>query len=131
MRERMFIPSVIGVVVSVLALSVCSRQPPKLIEPPMGKIIIFAVEAREERIILKNVGDASVDIDGWKLSDGEGDYNIRKSKIITEIGPGETWEVTDKEYNPRGYTRGLMLNNDHDEVYLYDATGTLVDSREW
>jgi competence protein ComEC len=85
-------------------------------------------EPDEEMIKLCNRGSYSIDIGGWILTDGEGSYTI---PMGTTISAGGSWTVYGSTYNPTGYTRGLYLNNKHDEVLLYDAGGSLVDVYSW
>jgi len=99
------------------------------------KVIINAVlpnpsglEPDEEWIELYNPSDVSVDISGWRLSDGEGIYVFPQGTILPPKG---TLRVYGRQYNPTGYSRGLYLANKGDEVYLFDASGNLVDQCFW
>jgi len=107
----------------------------KMIEIPPGKVVISEVvyhpigpEPANEKIALENVGGQSIDIGGWRLTDGEGNYRIPKG---TTVEPDAKWVVTGSQYNPTGYTRGMFLANDHDSVELYDENRKLVDSKSW
>jgi len=107
---------------------------PKAILPsPSGPSIsaafeIYKADARAEKITLRNLSDQPADLGGWRISDGEGSYTFRTSTVVA---PGGTYTVGIETYNPTRYTRGLYLNNKHDEVYLYDPSGNLVDQVIW
>jgi len=77
---------------------------------------------------LCNQGNSAVDIGGWRLIDGEGTYTIPSG---TTIAVGSSWSVFGSTYNPTRYTRGLYLNNDHDEVILTDTAGNIIDEYSW
>jgi|Deesub1362A_J573_1020465.scaffolds.fasta_scaffold01043_9 hypothetical protein len=99
------------------------------------KVIISAVlpnpsglEPDEEWIELYNLSDVPVDISGWRLSDGEGSYVFPQGTVLA---PKASLRVYGRQYNPTGYSRGLYLANKGDEVYLYDASGRLIDQCFW
>ncbi|PIW41004.1 MAG: hypothetical protein COW21_04235 [Candidatus Aenigmarchaeota archaeon CG15_BIG_FIL_POST_REV_8_21_14_020_37_27] len=85
-------------------------------------------EPDNERITLRNNEKQTVDVGGWMLTDGEGNYIIPEGTIII---PYQIWNVYGYQYNPTGYTRGLYLANSGDCVYLYDINNRLVDSECW
>lgn len=89
---------------------------------------IYQVDPRGEMITLRNVSDQPADLGGWNISDGEGSYTFPPGTIVL---PGETYTVGIDTYNPTGATYFLYLNNKHDEVYLYDPAGNLVDKVSW
>ena len=70
----------------------------------------------------------AVDIGGWKLTDGEGEYTIPSG---TTIAVGSSWSVFGSTYNPTRYTQGLYLANNHDEVILKDTVGNIIDEYSW
>lgn len=86
------------------------------------------LEPDEEWIELYNPANVAVDISGWQLSDGEGIYIFPKGTVLA---PGATLRIYGRQYNPSGYSRGLYLSNEGDELYLYDATGRLVYQCSW
>lgn len=81
-----------------------------------------------ERITLCNHGPAPVDLGGWTLEDGQGDYAIPHG---TGVLPGGRWSVAGAELNPRGDRRGLWLNDTGDLVRLLDPAGRRVDECRW
>jgi endonuclease/exonuclease/phosphatase family metal-dependent hydrolase len=109
----------------------CPGEPPL---PPPGNCTAFVlsnVDAVSECITLRNASTATADLQGWKLSDGEGSYTFPASIVVQ---PGGAYQVCMPTYNPTRYTQGLYLNNSHDQVYLYapvECGGGLVDSRAW
>ncbi len=93
----------------------------------------YALNDADEAVRLANVGDAAVDIGGWKLSDGSATATLP----ATTLAPGETLWLTQDAAAFRdqfGYDAGLTLRpwpgfaNAGDEVLLYDASGALVDA---
>ena len=86
------------------------------------------IDARGECITIVNSSASSANLQGWTLSDGEGSYTFAAS--IT-LAAGAQHTVCMETYNPTHYTRGLYLNNDHDQVYLSNPAGILCDSRTW
>lgn len=85
-------------------------------------------EPDNELIKLCNQGSSTVDIGGWRLTDGEGTYTIPSGTTITA---GSSWSVYGSTYNPTRYTRGLYLANSHDDVILYDKAGIKVNEYHW
>ena len=101
-----------------------NTAPPDVDDDPIkpGEIIIFHVEydppgqePDDESITLKNIASQSVDISGWKLTDGEGTHTIDEGETIA---PGETWTVYGRTYNPTRNIQELFLNNTHDSVEI-------------
>jgi len=102
---------------------------------PAVSVVIYQViydppgpEPDDEMIKLKNTGTTTVDISGWRLTDGEGTYVIPSGTTITS---GGYWTVYGSTYNPTRYTRGLYLANTHDSVTLLDQSGNIVDYYSW
>jgi len=85
-------------------------------------------EPDDEMIKLKNTGTTTVDISGWRLTDGEGTYIIPNGTTITS---GGYWTVYGLTYNPTRYTRGLYLANTHDSVTVLDQNGNVIDQYSW
>jgi len=86
------------------------------------------IDARAECIAIVNNSSLPADLQGWMVSDGEGSYTFSTS--IT-LAAGARHTVCLETYNPTHYTRGLYLNNEHDQVYLYDPMGNRCDEQEW
>jgi hypothetical protein len=109
----------------------CVSPPP---EPPLpspascSAVSLGFIDAKGERITVVNNTNSSVDLGGWSLSDGEGTYTFPPNTIIAPYG---SYTIGIDTYNPSHYTRGLYLNNRHDQVYLINPTGLICDKREW
>jgi len=87
----------------------------------------------DEYVVIKNVGDVSVDLKGWVLKD-EAEHTFTFPSIILE--PGETVIV----YSGSGVNSNKELywgssraiwNNNGDTAFLYDTDGNLIDSYSW
>ncbi len=92
---------------------------------------IFAlgnVDAEGECITIRNVSDKTDSLYNWTISDGEGTYTFPKGVVVNA---NESYTVCMPTYNPTKYTRGLYLNNQHDQVYLYDSNKVLCDEVTW
>jgi len=108
-----------------VALPPAPSAPPTLVSAAFE---IYQVDPQGEKITLRNLSNQPADLGGWRISDGEGSYTFRTG---TMVPPGGTYTIGIEIYNPTRYTRGLYLNNKHDEVYLYDQNGNLVDQVTW
>ena len=84
--------------------------------PSAHTVIIDGVDPQGECIRLRNTGCDTVDLAGWRLTDGEGDYTFPQG---WELAAGEPLDVCIDQYNPEGNTRRLYLGNTRDEVTLY------------
>ena len=87
----------------------------------------------DEYVVIKNVGDYSVNLEGWILKDEAGHTFVFPS--IT-LDPGETVTIysgsgvnADNELY-WGSSRAIW-NNDGDTAFLYDANGNLIDIYSW
>lgn len=98
-----------------------------------GDIVIDSVlysptNVFDEKITLRDDYWHSIDIGGWRLTDGEGNYYI---PIRTVIEPFQTWTVDGRTFNPTGYKGGVWLANDGDCVTLLDANNNEKDRTCW
>jgi hypothetical protein len=80
-----------------------------------------------EYVCLRNYDVQSADMTGWRVEDASSHsysfpaFALKPGAIVRlHSGPG-TDTATDLHWG-----RGLVWNNDHDTVYLYDAFGRLV-----
>ncbi|MBQ8643236.1 MAG: lamin tail domain-containing protein [Candidatus Methanomethylophilaceae archaeon] len=94
-----------------------------------------------EGVSLKNYGSKAVDLKGYVISDGEGKITILK-KIVIEPGEIITFAEkieSDSKFTNRNdayvkssdeisYDRSFQLSNDGDDIYLYNASGVLIDA---
>lgn len=85
-------------------------------------------EPENEAIEICNRGYSRVELGGWRLTDGEGDYVIPEGVVIEA---GGRLRITGSEYNPSGSPEGMYLNNRHDEVLLFNPDGELADIWFW
>jgi hypothetical protein len=93
-----------------------------------GKVVIADVDPKGECVVLRNDSAWQMDLACWSISDGEGSYTFLSGTIV---GPGETHQVCINVYNPAGCKYGLYLNDTHDQVYLKNSQGDVVDERSW
>lgn len=91
-------------------------------------ISLCRVDAIAEEIVICNNGTSAVDASGWKISDGEGDYVIPNGRVING---SNSLLISINDYNPEKNTRKLYLNDQHDEVVLYDENGNQIDKKTW
>ena len=93
-----------------------------------------ALNDADEAVRLVNVGSATVDLGGWRLSDGSSIASIQPG---TTLAPGEGLWLTGNAAAFRaqfGHDADLALvpwpgfSNAGDEVILLDSTGTTVDA---
>ena len=94
-----------------------------------------------EGVSLKNYGSKAVDLKGYIISDGEGEITILK-KIMIEPGEIITFAEkieSDSKFTNRNdtyvkssdeitYDSNFQLRNDGDDIYLYNASGVLIDA---
>jgi len=93
-----------------------------------GKVVIADVDPKGECVVLRNDSAWLVDLACWSISNGEGSYTFLSGTIV---GPGETHQVCMNVYNPAGCKCGLYLSDAHDQVYLKNSQGDVVDERSW
>ncbi len=86
-----------------------------------------------EFVVLKNEGNAAVNLKGWYLKDEQGHKYVFPDFVLH---PGDTVKIhsgsgvdtkTDLYW---GYGRAIW-NNNGDTAYLYDSSGRLVDEHGW
>jgi len=92
--------------------------------PQLTQFDIHNVNTFAECITLHNIDVHPADFGGWTVGDGEGSYRFPEGTIVQG---GATYKVCMQSYNPTHYTRGLYLNNKHDQVYLYNPDFVLQD----
>ena len=87
----------------------------------------------DEYVVIKNVGDTPVNLEGWMLKDEAGHTFIFPSIILD---PSETVTIysgsgvnTDNKFYWN--SSRAIWNNNGDTAFLYDANGNLVDSYRW
>jgi len=87
----------------------------------------------DEYVVIKNVGDVSVDLEGWTLKD-EAEHTFVFPSVT--LDSGETVTV----YSGSGVNSNTELywgssraiwNNNGDTAFLYDADGNFIDSYSW
>jgi len=89
-------------------------------------------DAQGEWVELFNSGSSSVSLDGWIIKTGGGLTSLttgtRKYNLKGTVGAGGSTQLTTSEYLllKRTDTR-LVLRNTDEKLFLYDATGKLVD----
>ncbi|MCA0351007.1 MAG: lamin tail domain-containing protein [Chloroflexi bacterium] len=83
---------------------------------------IVSVDKGAETVVIQNVSNAPVAIDGWKIC------SIRGNQLHTTLGgslaAGETRTITSTATGP------IWNNNDDDDASLYDAEGRLISFLE-
>ena len=87
----------------------------------------------DEYVVIKNLGEAAVDLTGWTLRDEAGhtfifpQFTLDTGATVTvHTGSG----VNTKTHLYWG-RESAVWNNSHDTVYLYDANDRLVDKKTW
>lgn len=91
---------------------------------------VYRVES-DEYVEVRNTGSAPANLAGWMINAGDPGQNF--SFPSYELGPGESCRVYTNEYHPDSggfsFGRGQAIwNNKGDCGYLYDASGSQVDS---
>lgn len=83
-----------------------------------------------EYIKIKNNGDESVNLVGWKITD-EGEKHVYVFGNV-ELKPGYTiYLYSGPKASKNVWTRAYIWNNDGDIGFLYDSNGKLVDKYEY
>ncbi len=94
------------------------RTEPNAARAPNAPVAIVSIDKRAEEVTLRNVSDATVNLDGWTMC------SMRGAQIHPGIGgalaPGET------RVFPRVGGRDIWSDNASDPGALYDAEGRLV-----
>jgi len=91
-------------------------------------VVIHSLDPAGECIQILNVSSAVSDTSGWRLSDLEGSYYFPSYTIIN---PGDPYEICFDTYNLTDDPLGLVLNDDHDEVFLITPDGRIIDEWVW
>jgi hypothetical protein len=81
-----------------------------------------------EWIDIKNVSTTDEDLLGWKIGDGEDEYEFKNPEVVRA---DQTRRVLGTEYNESGYTGYLYLDDHNDHIELLDSHGVLMDCRGW
>ena len=91
----------------------------------------------DEYVQIANVGDASVNLEGWRLKDVS-DFSPIFPFPSHVLGPGETIRVYTNEDHPEWggfsfeYSRGAIWNNsDPDVAALFNAQGQEVSRKSY
>jgi len=97
--------------------------------------LVYRVES-DEYVEIRNLGDASQDLQGWVLKDiSEGYPSFTFPSYI--LAPGESIRVYTNEYHPEwggfsfGYGKAIWNNTDHDWAALYNAQGQEVSRKSY
>lgn len=94
------------------------RTEPNAARAPNAPVAIVSIDKRAEVVTLRNVSNATVNLDGWTMC------SMRGAQIHQGIGgalaPGETRSF------PRDGGRDIWTDNASDPGALYDAEGRLV-----
>jgi len=83
----------------------------------------------DEFIRVCNEGEAGIDIGGWHLTDGEGQYAFAENTILEASGESnDCLTVFGSEFNPSGNTHELLLANRFDNVSLVDSDNKIIST---
>jgi WD40 repeat protein len=67
-------------------------------------------------VTIKNTNTGPLDLNGWRISDGDKSFTFPASLIIE---PGAIYAVCPSVYNPSGSSRGLTIDESDEDVSLY------------
>ena len=99
-------------------------------EPSAPKIIIVAMNKREEWVDIQNVGNSDVDLSGWNLVSEKGNQDCPLSGIIKA---GETLRIWAMAAQGPGYSCGyntnIWNNSEPDPAVLYNEQGIEVSRK--
>jgi hypothetical protein len=93
-------------------------------------IVIIQVDKRAEFVVIRNDGDQSQDLGGWRLVSEKGDQSCT---LGGAIAPGQTlyiWARAEDQHRGGyncGFGSNIWNNSDPDPAVLYDAAGQEVD----
>lgn len=117
-----------------------------------GSLIIYAFYPDtyisyepDEAVAVMNIGDTTIDLDGWQITDGEGtvtfpSYTLAPGERVWATGTATTFEqewgfAADFEYDgnsdaavPDMTGSAPAFGNSGDEVQLLDASSTIIDA---
>ena len=91
-----------------------------------GDVVIYKLlvnapgraEIPNEYFTLLNTTTSTVDLRGLTICDEQACWTIPSTMTDAIIGPGETWTVYGRTYNPTSYTRKIALRNSGEAVKL-------------
>jgi len=89
-------------------------------------------QSRDEHVLLRNDGSATVDISGWRIHDDDGD--VLMIPVGVRLAPGETLAVgsgtgcVDTHHPCLPVSTKNIWGNPGDVACLKDRSGTLIDS---
>ena len=95
-------------------------------------IVAIANHSRDEHVLLRNDGNAAVDISGWRLLDDDGDGLMIPSRVV--LDPGDSLAVgsgtgcVDTHHPCRQLSTKNIWSNSGDVAELRDGRGTVVHS---
>ena len=129
--QQSYLPFVARPISTPTATPTCTPLPPIADVRVEGLCSNFrggnAADPNGEYVCLKNYGWHAAEMEDWRIEDASGHsytfppFTLQPGAIVTLYsGPGAD---TLSELH---WARGLVWNNDHDTVYLYDAFGRLV-----
>ena len=99
-------------------------------EPSAPKVIIIAMNKREEWVDIQNVGNSDVDLSGWNLVSEKGNQDCPLSGIIKA---GETLRIWAMAAQGPGYSCGyntnIWNNSEPDPAVLYNEQGIEVSRK--
>jgi len=97
---------------------------------PMGGCVFMLGEVNPigGYIAVINRSTEPLDLAGWSVSDGEGEYTFPAETVVPRFG---AHRMSLNTYNPGGDPEALFLSSDSDEVFLRDPDGQLCDQASW
>ena len=87
----------------------------------------------DEYVVIKNVGNTLVSLEGWILKDEAGHTFVFPSIILDSGGTVTIYSGSGVNTDNELYwtSSRAIWNNDGDTAFLYDANGNLVDTYTW
>ena len=99
-------------------------------EPSAPKIIIIAMNKREEWVDIQNVGNSDVDLSGWNLVSEKGNQDCPLSGLIKVGETLRIWAMTPQGPGfSCGYNTNIWNNSEPDPAVLYNAQGIEVSRK--
>jgi hypothetical protein len=126
-------------VLGLLGLNSCSRQEPALVEPPPvvpGEVMMNEVFSRGtagnlDWVEIYNPSSLPINIGGYKIYDPGGQTGVKEKKTIPAgtIVPAKGFFVVVTDTNSNAaVSDGFGLSSAGEQVWLENATGTLIDT---
>lgn len=122
----------------VLVFTSCSREEPTMTAPVVivpGKVVMNEIYSRGtpgnlDWIELYNSGGTSLDVSGYKIYDSGGQTGVKAKKTLPAgtLIPAHSFHVVVTDTNAAGLTDGFGLSSSGEQVWLEDASGTVVDA---